>query len=328
MGRSAVFPGSCSLILMALLAGLSACGGGSDRSAIAGVSTGGSSGTSSSSGTGGGWVAGVYQPSSHFAAQCQRPRSGIDPASGRSYPDVQGTTLDENNWLRSWTNELYLWYSEVPDIDPSLYSTTAAYFPLLKTSAFTSTGRSKDRFHFTYPTTQWEQMSQSGVDVGYGLTFDIISGTPPRQVYAAYVWAGYAAAAADVLRGSQILQIDGVDMVNASDQASVDTLNQGLAPTSVGESHAFVLLDPGATNTRSIVLQAAAVTETPVPIVSAIPTAAGSVGYILFNDHIATSEGELISAIQQLQSAGVTDLVLDMRYNGGGYRISRANWTT
>ena len=52
---------------------------------------------------------------------------------------------------------------------------------------------------------------------------------------------------------------------------------------------------------------------------SAIPTAAGSVGYILFNDHIATSEGELISAIQQLQSAGVTDLVLDMRYNGGGY---------
>ena len=28
-------------------------------------------------------------------------------------------TLAENNWLRSWTNDLYLWYNEVTDVDPS-----------------------------------------------------------------------------------------------------------------------------------------------------------------------------------------------------------------
>jgi carboxyl-terminal processing protease len=320
MDRSAFFPSSCSLVLMALLVGLSACGGGGSGSpVVTGGTTSSSSGASSSGGTGSGWVAGVYQPSSHFAAQCQLPRSGVDPATGGNYPDVQGTTFDENNWLRSWTNQLYLWYSEVPDIDPGLYSTTAAYFPLLKTSAVTSTGQPKDRFHFTYPTTQWEQMSQSGVDVGYGLTFDIVAGAPPRQVYAAYIWPGYAAAAANVLRGSEILQIDGVDMVNAGDQSSVDTLNQGLAPTSIGESHTFVLRDPGAASSRTVVLQAASVTETPVPIVSTIQTSSGPVGYILFNDHIATSESELISGIQQLKGAGVTDLVLDIRYNGGGY---------
>jgi hypothetical protein len=43
------------------------------------------------------------------------------------------------------------------------------------------------------------------------------------------------------------------------------------------------------------------------------------VGYILFNDHIATAEQELIAAINQLRTANVTDLVLDIRYNGGGY---------
>lgn len=230
-----------------------------------------------------------------------------------------GTTTDENNWLRSWTNELYLWYSEVPDLDPGAYSTTAAYFPLLKTSALTSTGHPKDKFHFTYPTSQWEQMSQSGVDIGYGVTWDVAVRTPPRQVYAAFVWNGDAAAAANVLRGSQVMQIDGIDMVNADDQTSIDTLNQGLSPTAAGESHTFVLLDPGAASTRTIVLQAASVTETPVPVVSTISTATGPVGYILFNDHIATSEGELINAIQQLKTAGVTDLVLDIRYNGGGY---------
>ncbi len=35
---------------------------------------------------------------------------------------LTGTTTDENNWLRSWTNDLYLWYNEVPDLNPALYT--------------------------------------------------------------------------------------------------------------------------------------------------------------------------------------------------------------
>jgi hypothetical protein len=105
---------------------LSACGGGGSGS--------------DSSTTPPTWTAGVFQPSSHFAAQCQNPRSGTDPVSGAAYPDVQGSTLDENNWLRSWSNELYLWYSEIPDVNPASYSTTASYFDVLKTAAITSTG--------------------------------------------------------------------------------------------------------------------------------------------------------------------------------------------
>ena len=40
---------------------------------------------------------------------------------------------------------------------------------------------------------------------------------------------------------------------------------------------------------------------------------------MLFNDHLATSEAELVDAFTTLQTAGVSDLVLDIRYNGGGY---------
>ena len=42
-------------------------------------------------------------------------------------------------------------------------------------------------------------------------------------------------------------------------------------------------------------------------------------GYIQFNDHIATAETPLINAINLLKNANVTDLILDLRYNGGGY---------
>ncbi|HEX4376378.1 MAG TPA: S41 family peptidase [Steroidobacteraceae bacterium] len=268
---------------------------------------------------GDGWIEGLYQPSGHYTALCQNPRYGRDPVTGVAYPDRLGTALDENNWVRSWTNELYLWYSEVPDLDPGAYASTATYFSLLKTPALTSTGNPKDRFHFTYPTTQWESMSLGGVDIGYGVTWDIAVAAPPRQLYVAFVWPGnFAAANAGLARGLEITQIDGVDAIHASDQVSVDTLNQGLSPTSAGETHTFTLHDPVAGTDHAVTLEAAAVTETPVPIVTTLQTDAGPVGYILFNDHIATSERELIDGISSLKAADVTDLILDIRYNGGG----------
>ena len=53
-------------------------------------------------------------------------------------------------------------------------------------------------------------------------------------------------------------------------------------------------------------------------MVTTLTSNGAKVGYILFNDHIATSESELITAFTSLQQQGVSDLVLDIRYNGGG----------
>ncbi len=267
------------------------------------------------------WVAGTFQPASTFAAQCASPRSGTDPATGKAYPDKAGSTPAENNWLRSWTHDLYLWYREVPDLNPASYSTTADYFNVLKTSATTPSGNPKDKFHFTYPTTQWEALSQSGVEAGYGAQFVIIASRPPRQVVVAYTQPNSPATAPSVnlARGAQVLTVDGVDLVNASDSVSIDKLNAGLFPSAPGGSHTFSILDLGAASPRTVTMVATNVTETPVQNVGTIGTRAGTVGYMLFNDHIATAEPQLISAFSQLQGAGVSDLVLDIRYNGGGY---------
>src|SRR6188474_2408970 len=49
-----------------------------------------------------------------YADKCAMPRTGVSPTSGRPYADVQGTLDDEKRWLKEWTQDLYLWYAEVP----------------------------------------------------------------------------------------------------------------------------------------------------------------------------------------------------------------------
>jgi carboxyl-terminal processing protease len=285
----------------------------------ASLACGGSNGGGTDQGSSSSYTPGVFPAASQFAAQCQSPRSGTDPTTGGPFPDRQGSTTDENNWLRSWTNDLYLWYAEVPDLNPASYSSTADYFDLLKTSAITASGQPKDRFHFTYPTDQWVQLSQSGVSAGYGAQWVVVASRPPRQVVVAYTDPGTPAADAGIERGAQVLAVDGVDLVNAGDQASVDIINAGLFPDAAGASHTFSVLDLGSSSPRDVTMVSANVTETPVQNVGTIRAPGGSVGYILFNDHIATAESELVDAFDQLSSVGVTDLVLDIRYNGGGY---------
>jgi carboxyl-terminal processing protease len=293
-----------SLLLLAL-PGLVGCGGGG--------SGGGSGGDST-------WVAGTFAPASTFEAQCATPRSGIDPITQVRYPDKKGSVLTENNWLRSWSNDLYLWYDEITDRDPGLYS-TSAYFDLLKTTATTPSGRGKDQFHFTMPTSQWEALSQSGVSPGYGATWTIIVSTPPRQIVVAYTDPGTPATnlSPALARGATVLKVDGVDAVNGATQANVDAINAGLFPANTGENHTFEVMDQGAAASRTITMTSAEITSTPVQNVQAIPAGAEKVGYILFNDHLANAEEELIAAVNQLKTAGIADLVLDIRYNGGGY---------
>ncbi len=309
-------------VTMLVLGTLTACGGGGSGGSDVASSGASSSSSSSSSSAGDGWIPGVYPPESEYQARCENPRSGTDPITGQPYPDVQGTTLDENFWLRSWTNDWYLWYSEVPDIDPGTYSDPLSYFAVLKTSATDALGEPEDKFHFTEPTSEWEQLTLNAADIGYGLTWAYIySGEtpPPRQIYAAYVWPGYAAAGAGIQRGYEVVSIDGVS-INANDETSLDTLNEGLSPTSAGESHQFVFLDPQTNTDVTVTLQAAQVTETPVALTEVISTPSGPVGYLLYNDlAVASSEQELVDAINTLKSANVTDLVLDLRYNGGGF---------
>lgn len=310
--RAKLIPQSSIALLTAMLTlGLGACGGGSTSAAPTQITQPPVSNTPT-------WTANVFQNESVFKDFCASPRSGINPQTNSPYPDQVGTTTHENFWLRSWSNRTYLWYSEITDRDPALYSDRLEYFDLLKTTRITASGNPVDKFHFTRPTDEYQQAVSSGASLGYGARFRLISSSPPREIVVAYTEPGSPAEAAGLLRGDRILEIDGEDAVNGS---NVDTLNGGLFPQIDGESHTFVIQSVGSTATRTVTMNAQTVTSAPVRLSKTTTTTNGDkVAYVLFNSFGSSiSEEALFDAFTDLQSENISDLVLDLRYNGGGF---------
>ena len=307
--KQTLFAGGPAVLASATLTLMAACGGGGSSSGPIGSTPPAAAPAPAPAD----FVAGSFAPSSNFKDMCVAPRSSND------FNDSQGTTLDENNWLRSWSNELYLWYNEIEDLDPANY-TTPDYFDLLKTTATTPSGAPKDQFHFTFDTEDYRALTQSGISVGYGFELALLSTTPPREIVVAFTEPNTPATSAgnNIERGARILQVDGRDAVNGSSQEDVDALNAGLFPSSDGETHEFVIEDRATLTQRTVTLSATQTVSDPVQNVKVVQTAGGPVGYLTFNTHIDTAENELFNAMSELENAGVTELVLDMRYNGGG----------
>lgn len=302
--RPGAWAATAALAVAGLLAG---CGGGGGSGG--GVPIGLFPGVTPPPASGDGIVA-----SSTVAGLCASPRSGIDPDSRAPYPDRLGSLDNEKSWVRGWIDETYLWYGEVPTtLKAADYATPVTWFNVLKTTATTASGKAKDRFHFTYNTEEYRQLSQGGVSAGYGTEFASVRSSPPRNIRIAMVEPGSPANTAGIQRGYKMVKVDGVDVINSTSSADINTINRAISPKAVGESHTFVF-SVGGVDQAPVTLTAANVTSTPVQKTQAI----GDVGYLLFNDHISTSETQLVDAINQLKGLNVKDLVIDMRYNGGG----------
>ena len=347
-----------TLLVLTVAAVLGACGGGGGNSGTCSGSGGVCKPVSSSptppTNAGSGTIPApdaidtAPPPSSaSVAQQCEAPRPAgtIDPLSGKPYGDIQGSLELEKQWIRAYVNETYLWFDEVPAVNSAFYAigntvpyiqpsnnaattrtlannsdVVTAYFNSQRTVATTASGKPKDQFHFTYPTSVWVDLSTKGASVGFGVDIALLSASPPRKAVVAIVTPGSVAAQNNIARGAIIDTVNGVDVANGSDVA---TLNEGLFSPMAGKAYTLVIRDNATASPRTVTLSAGNTTSTPVQNVGTLPAPNASVGYMLFNEHIATAEGQLVSAVNQLKAAnngsGITDLVLDIRYNGGGY---------
>jgi len=265
------------------------------------------------------WIPGEYRPSINFANQCQNPRSNS------IHQDLLGTYEDENNWIRSWSHETYLWYNELPDINPSTVVDPIEYFEQMKTNAITNNGLPKDRFHYAENTAEYNQYAETGISAGYGFTYILSQRTPPRKAIIAYSQTNSPAANMGIGRGAEIISIDGESLIDGDPAV----LNAGLLPLNLGENHTFVIRDLNSDMNRTVVLQSSEIVENPINTFGVIESANKKIGYIALNTFAtATAETQLVDTINNLKQDQIDELILDLRYNGGGYLAISAQLST
>ncbi len=264
----------------------------------------------------------VFPKSSTLLNLCAKPRTGLNPYFfGVPFPDKQGTLADEMAWIRSFINENYLWYNEVPYtlFDPAKFTSAVDYFAVMKSIELSPSAKAKDQFHFTQSSESWDALQVGGIVYGYGVTWGRGPNTLPRHWLAALVEPGSPAQLAGVRRGDRLVAVDDADFLLGNDTATVARINAGLFPASTADTHRLQLERDGARFT--VTLKPANVVTIPVRNTRIINTPTGKVGYLTFNSHTAASERHIVDAMRTLEAAKVTDLVLDLRYNGGGYLV-------
>jgi carboxyl-terminal processing protease len=258
------------------------------------------------------------------AQSCSPNNPYIADATG---PVVAADLTVEKQWVRSYMNDVYLWYNEMPNVnaaDPlfsadtpsGFYSSIDNYFNALLTPAVTASGKYKDQFSFIYPTRLWDELINSGSSAGWGIEwhFDTYTTTSINGVKIAYVHAGSPADNAGFQRGDALTSIGGLS-ATASTANAVNTLLGRLYPAP-GQQYAFVVNRGGSNVSATLTSTQVAMTSVDYSVLN---VGASKVGYLLFNDHVLTAEDDMINAIAAMQQQGVSDLVLDLRYNSGGY---------
>ena len=137
----------------------------------------------------------------------------------------------------------------------------------------------------------------------------------PTDQYAIIVKAVYPNSMASTLgvgRGTIITHING-QQISASNYASsyLDLLN----PTQSQVKLSIMTSD----SISDVVLMATKLDPTPILVNTVIEEGADRIGYLVYDAFDAAYDNDLLNVLADFKTKGVTDLILDLRYNGGGY---------
>jgi carboxyl-terminal processing protease len=141
-----------------------------------------------------------------------------------------------------------------------------------------------------------------------------VTGQPNAPLYVRYLEPAGPAAQAGVLRGDRILSLNGR---SASDIITADDFS-ALTPNAAGDVLNVVLRDVAGQD-RSVRLTASTFNLTPVQSGRVVFSQGGQrIGYVFIKDMISQVGSPLSSVMTDFRNQGIQQLVLDLRYNGGG----------
>ncbi|BCS31950.1 peptidase S41 [Luteitalea sp. TBR-22] len=214
------------------------------------------------------------------------------------------STSSQNRYVYDVMRDIYLWDTELPTVNPASFGSPEAlleavrYRPLDSYFSYVTSRAASNAF---YSESQF-------VGFGFGNAYDGL-GLRILQVF-----PDSPAAETGMRRGDRITTISGQSVAAL---AATNQLGQALGPSTEGYRITFRYERPDGSVVDS------EMTKRPVTIptvseLSVVDVDGKRIGYMLFRNFVTPSRDALDSAFNALRDVGATELVLDLRYNGGG----------
>lgn len=222
------------------------------------------------------------------------PSTGLTPAMAR----------DSLYYLmKHW----YYWYDLMPVVTKENYSDP---YQLMEAMRY----RPLDRWSFVADYDEF-LAEMSGTFVGHGIRIGI---DESRKARIAMIYSLSPLYAEGVRRGWIIKTINNVDIAAVIIAGDAEAYNNALGPSQAGITNTFVFEKPDG-NEVTISSTKKTFQVNSVLLYDTLHLSSGITGHLVFESFIEPSAQELETAFAFFKENNVKDLILDLRYNSGGY---------
>jgi len=245
-----------------------------------------------------------------FFISCEQEDVLKPPDSNLQNKPVTGDTLKVNTFVYNFTKELYLWTSTInwdkqyPQYEPDSFD----FFDKL-------VYKKDDRWSMLTDDAQgfYNRLDGISTSFGYELIWGRFTNSPSRFAVVLYVYPGMPAEKAGLKRGDFLVKINGLDDI--TDDNFMDFYNA----SSIVAGKAIYTDSELVMDHNLIYMNAVSMYEDPVVKDTVIVKGAHKIGYLCYTSYTSESAKRLLEVFAGFKAKGVSEVVLDLRYNGGGY---------
>ncbi len=213
----------------------------------------------------------------------------------------------KNEFVYNILHDYYLWYNEVPHEDFKKYSSPEVLLESLKY-------KYRDKWSYITNADEYDQFYEDGKYIGFGFSF-IREDNDDMTIR--FVYKDSPADKAGMKRSDKVLTFNGTTFDDLS-----KTEYDNIFDDDIGEAHTFRIRSQD-NSERTVVIAKEWVHINTVLHHEIMNVNDTDIGYLVFKSFIEPSEKELNTVFTEFKNNNVEELILDLRYNGGG-RLSVA----
>lgn len=237
-----------------------------------------------------------------------------DPEEVKAYQDERAYV---NFFAFNVMNDVYLWKQDIDDALNSWQILADPIEAVAKARYKDKSGEDIDKW--TSMSESYSQMTGStdGIATGtYGFGIKLYlkaQGSDAVVGFITYTYPGSPAEKAGLKRGDVIMEVDGKEM----NQSNYYNALFASSSVKVGIGH---YTDKGYSSVeKTVSMTSVAMYEDPVLLTKVFDCGGKKVGYLAYTSFTFESSLALYEVCKEFKKEGISELILDLRYNGGGY---------